>query len=143
MAATADIATSNPKQSATADARLAAIVDSSFDAIISKDLNSIITSWNLAAERMFGYSAEEAVGQSILMLIPDHLKSEETEIIGRVRGGHSVASYETTRKRKDGAFVAVSLTVSPIKNADGEIVGASKSPATFPPPRRASAGSGS
>ncbi|QND55670.1 PAS domain S-box protein [Mesorhizobium huakuii] len=109
-----------------ADGRLAAIVDSSFDAIISKDLNSIITSWNMAAERMFGYSAEEAVGQSILMLIPDHLKSEETEIIGRVRAGERVASYETTRRRKDGALIAVSLTVSPIKNADGKIVGASK-----------------
>ncbi|BCG79474.1 histidine kinase [Mesorhizobium sp. 113-3-3] len=126
MAATADIATDNQKQDATADARLAAIVDSSFDAIISKDLTSIITSWNLAAERMFGYSAEEAVGQSILMLIPDHLKGEETEIISRVRGGHRVASYETTRRRKDGALISVSLTVSPIKNANGEIVGASK-----------------
>jgi PAS domain S-box-containing protein len=109
-----------------ADGRLAAIVDSSFDAIISKDLNSIITSWNLAAERMFGYSAEEAVGQSILMLIPDHLKGEETEIIRRVRAGERVASYETTRRRKDGALISVSLTVSPIKNANGEIVGASK-----------------
>jgi PAS domain S-box-containing protein len=126
VAATTDIVTSGQKQIATADARLAAIVDSSFDAIISKDLTSIITSWNLAAERMFGYSAEEAVGQSILMLIPDHLKSEETEIIGRVRGGDRVASYETTRKRKDGTLISVSLTVSPIKNAHGEIVGASK-----------------
>ncbi|WP_181168945.1 PAS domain S-box protein [Mesorhizobium sp. B2-4-17] len=114
------------RQDATADARLAAIVDSSFDAIISKDLNSIITSWNSAAERMFGYSAEEAVGQSILMLIPDHLKSEETEIISRIRNGGQVASYETTRRRKDGVLIAVSLTVSPIKNARGEIVGASK-----------------
>jgi PAS domain S-box-containing protein len=126
VAATADVATDNQKQDATADARLAAIVDSSFDAIISKDLNSIITSWNLAAERMFGYTAEEAVGQSILMLIPDHLKNEETEIISRVRGGDRVASYETTRRRKDGALISVSLTVSPVKNADGEIVGASK-----------------
>ncbi|BAB49083.1 sensor histidine kinase [Mesorhizobium japonicum] len=126
VAATADIATNNEKQSATADARLAAIVDSSFDAIISKDLTSIITSWNLAAERMFGYTAEEAIGQSILMLIPDHLKSEETEIISRVRSGHRVASYETTRRRKDGTLISVSLTVSPIKNALGEIVGASK-----------------
>jgi len=114
------------KQDATADARLAAIVDSSFDAIISKDLNSIIRSWNLAAERMFGYSAEEAVGQSILMLIPDHLKGEETEIISRVRNGERVASYETTRRRKDGVLISVSLTVSPIKNAHGKIVGASK-----------------
>src|SRR5438105_3406469 len=107
VAATADVATDNQNQDATADARLAAIVDSSFDAIISKDLSSIITSWNLAAERMFGYTAEEAVGQSILMLIPDHLKNEETEIISRVRGGDRVASYETTRRRKDGALISV------------------------------------
>jgi PAS domain S-box-containing protein len=126
VAATADIDTTNQKQTATADTRLAAIVDSSFDAIISKDLNSIVTSWNLAAERMFGYSAEEAIGRSIVMLIPDHLKSEEIEIISRVRAGERVASYETTRKRKDGTLISVSLTVSPIKNANGEIVGASK-----------------
>ncbi|TPL95797.1 PAS domain S-box protein [Mesorhizobium sp. B2-3-12] len=112
--------------SASADARLGAIVDSSFDAIISKDLNSVIKTWNLAAERMFGYSAEEAVGQSILMLIPDHLKSEETEIIAKVRSGDRVASYETVRRRKDGALISVSLTVSPIRNAHGEIIGASK-----------------
>ncbi|TGQ64216.1 PAS domain S-box protein [Mesorhizobium sp. M00.F.Ca.ET.186.01.1.1] len=111
---------------ATADARLAAIVDSSFDAIIGKDLNSVITSWNLAAERMFGYSAEEAIGQSILMLIPDHLKSEEVDIIGKVRNGEGVAGYETMRRRKDGSPIAVSLTVSPIKNSNGEIIGASK-----------------
>lgn len=111
---------------ASADVRLAAIVDSSFDAIISKDLNSIIRTWNLAAGRMFGYSAEEAVGQSILMLIPDHLKGEEVGIIDRIRKGERVASYETTRQRKDGSLIAVSLTVSPIKNANGEIVGASQ-----------------
>ncbi|WP_208701696.1 MULTISPECIES: sensor histidine kinase [unclassified Mesorhizobium] len=110
----------------TADARLAAIVDSSFDAIVSKDLNSIIQSWNHAAERMFGYTADEAIGQSILMLIPDHLKSEETEIIAKIRSGDRLASYETTRRRKDGTLISVSLTVSPIKNAYGEIVGASK-----------------
>ncbi len=124
VAATADIAASNPKQTATADARLAAIVDSSFDAIISKDLTSIITSWNLAAERMFGYSAEEAVGQSILMLIPDHLKSEETEIISRIRAGDRVALVIGCNRYAN--LISVSLTVSPIKNAHGEIVGASK-----------------
>jgi PAS domain S-box-containing protein len=110
----------------TAGERLAAIVDSSFDAIISKDLNSVITSWNGAAQRMFGYTSEEAVGRSILMLIPDHLRDEEAEIIGRVRSGERVASYETVRRRKDGSFIAVSLTVSPIRNEAGEIVGASK-----------------
>ncbi|UVK46273.1 PAS domain S-box protein [Mesorhizobium sp. AR07] len=110
----------------TADARLAAIVDSSFDAIISKDLNSVITSWNGAAQRMFGYTAEEAVGRSVLMLIPDHLRDEEADIIGRVRNGELVASYETIRRRKDGGIIAVSLTVSPIRNTEGEIIGASK-----------------
>ncbi|TPM38339.1 PAS domain S-box protein [Mesorhizobium sp. B2-3-4] len=125
MAATANVEDKG-QLSASADVRLAAIVDSSFDAIISKDLNSVIKTWNLAAERMFGYSAEEAIGQSILMLIPDHLKSEEVDIIAKVRSGERVASYETTRQRKDGVLIAVSLTVSPIRNAHGEIVGASK-----------------
>ncbi|RWC25522.1 sensor histidine kinase [Mesorhizobium sp.] len=110
----------------TAHARLAAIVDSSFDAIISKDLNSIITSWNAAAQRMFGYTAEEAVGRSVLILVPDHLRDEEADIISRVRNGELVASYETIRRRKDGGLIAVSLTISPIRNASGEIIGASK-----------------
>lgn len=114
------------RPNANADARLAAIVDSSYDAIIGKDLNSIITDWNQAAERMFGYSADEAIGQSILMLIPEHMHSEEIEIIGRIRRGEGVPSLETTRKRKDGSLMAVSLTVSPIRNSQGEIVGASK-----------------
>ena len=75
---------------------------------------------------MFGYAAEEAVGQSVLMLIPDHLRDEEADIIGRVRNGEMVASYETIRRRKDGGMIFVSLTVSPIRNAAGEIIGASK-----------------
>ncbi|MBX3568370.1 MAG: PAS domain S-box protein [Rhizobiaceae bacterium] len=108
------------------NARLAAIVDSSFDAIISKDLNSIIRTWNGAAERLFGYAAEEAVGRSILMLIPDGLQVEEEEIIRRIRAGERVATFETTRRRKDGSLVPVSLTVSPIRDPDGTIVGASK-----------------
>lgn len=112
--------------SADADARLAAIVDSSFDAIVSKDLNSIIQSWNLAAERLFGFTADEAIGQSVLILIPESLHGEEAEIISRVRAGERVASYETTRQRKDGSLITVSLTVSPIKNRSGKIVGASK-----------------
>jgi len=114
------------RQGPNADARLAAIVDSSFDAIIGKDLNSIVTDWNHAAERMFGYSADEAVGQSILVLIPEHMHSEEAEIIGRIRRGEGVGSLETTRKRKDGSLIAVSITVSPIRNSAGEIVGASQ-----------------
>lgn len=114
------------RQAASADARLAAIVDSSYDAIIGKDLNSVITDWNHAAERMFGYTAEEAIGRSILMLIPEHMHAEETEIISRIRKGEGVASLETTRQRKDGSLIAVSLTVSPIRNGAGEIIGASK-----------------
>ncbi|MER9328156.1 PAS domain S-box protein [Mesorhizobium sp. M0488] len=114
------------KETSDADAWLAAIVDSSFDAIIGKNLNSIITSWNLAAERMFGYNAEEVLGQSILMLIPDHLNIEEAQIIGRIRNGERVASFETTRRRKDGVLIAVSLTISPIKSGNGEIIGASQ-----------------
>ncbi|MBZ9848920.1 PAS domain S-box protein [Mesorhizobium sp. CA14] len=113
------------RQDANSDSRLAAIVDSSYDAIISKDLNSIITSWNHAAERMFGYSAEEIVGSSMLLLIPERLHGEEIDIIGRIRRGEGVASFDTVRKRKDGTQVAVSVTVSPIRNPAGEIVGAS------------------
>ena len=109
-----------------AAARLAAIVDSSFDAVVSKDLNSIITSWNAAAERLFGYTPEEAIGQSVLMLIPGPLRSEEADIIGKIRAGERLESYDTTRLRKDGTTVSVSITVSPIKDATGRIVGASK-----------------
>ncbi|MEZ5802676.1 MAG: PAS domain S-box protein [Rhizobiaceae bacterium] len=109
-----------------ADGRLAAIIDSSFDAIVAKDLNSIVTDWNCAAEQLFGYTAEEMIGNSILLLIPPGLQGEETDIIDRVRRGERVASYETTRRRKDGTLVPVSLTVSPIRNRHGEIIGASK-----------------
>lgn len=117
-----------PSRAAHEDAyaHLAAIVDSSFDAIISKDLDSVILSWNRAAEQLFEWSAEEAVGQSIRILIPDHLMAEETHIIERIRGGERVDTFETARRRKGGTLVPVSLTVSPIKNARGEIIGASK-----------------
>jgi PAS domain S-box-containing protein len=106
--------------------RLAAIVDSSDDAIISKDLNSIITSWNAAAEAMFGYSASEMRGQSIRRLIPDDRQQEEDEVLFRIRRGERVEHYETIRLRKDGSPIPVSLTVSPILNQDGTVVGASK-----------------
>ena len=110
----------------TADERLAAIIDSSFDAIISKDLNSVITTWNPAAERLFGYSSEEAIGKSILVLIPAAMQGEEADIIAKIRNGEPIESYETVRVRKDGTVVAVSLTVSPVKDRSGRIVGASK-----------------
>ena len=105
---------------------LAAIVESSDDAIVSKDLNGTITSWNEGAERIFGYAREEAVGRSITMLIPSDRHAEETEILGRIRSGDRIEHYETVRLRKDGRFVDVSLTVSPVRNIEGRIVGASK-----------------
>ena len=116
----------HPKAVLTAEARLGAIVESSFDAIVGKDLNSIITDWNPAAERMFGYTAEEAIGRSVLMLIPENRRSEEIDIIDRIKRGERVASFETVRQRKDGTPIHVSLTISPIKDSTGAIVGASK-----------------
>jgi PAS domain S-box-containing protein len=106
--------------------RLASIVDSSDDAIVSKDLNSIVTSWNAAAERMFGYTAPEMIGQSIRRLIPDDRQQEEDLVLSRIRRGQRVEHYETIRLRKDGTLLPVSLTVSPIRTADGTVVGASK-----------------
>lgn len=106
--------------------RLVAIVNGSDDAIISKDLNGLITSWNPGAERIFGYSADEAVGQPITMLIPDDHIDEEPQILARIRGGQHIDHYETVRQRKDGVSINISLTVSPLRTADGRIVGASK-----------------
>ncbi|TGP85994.1 MULTISPECIES: PAS domain S-box protein [unclassified Mesorhizobium] len=105
---------------------LSAIVESSFDAIVSKDLNTIITSWNHGAERLFGYTAEEAIGRSVTMLIPDDHQDEEPRIIERIRRGERVESFETVRKRKDASLFPVSLTISPVRNAAGQIIGASK-----------------
>jgi PAS domain S-box-containing protein len=105
---------------------LEAIVDSSEDAIISKDLSGNITSWNPSAERIFGYTAEEVVGRSITILIPDHLHDEEPGILERIRRGERIEHYETVRRRKDGTMVAISLTVSPIRDSAGRVVGASK-----------------
>ena len=105
---------------------LAKVVESSDDAIVSKDLDGIITSWNRAAERMFGYSADEAIGRSIRMIIPADRNHEEDTVLARIRAGESVDHYETIRRRKDGTLLSVSLTVSPIRSEAGEIVGASK-----------------
>ena len=105
---------------------LAKIIDSSDDAIVSKDLNGIIQSWNAAAERMFGYSAHEAVGKSIRMIIPEDRQQEEDYVLSQIRAGKAVRHYETVRVRKDGGLVLISLTVSPIRDAAGVVVGASK-----------------
>jgi PAS domain S-box-containing protein len=104
----------------------AAIVESSDDAILSKDLNGVILSWNRAAERLFGYTAEEAVGRSVTILIPTDRHNEEPMILERVRRGEKIDHYETIRRRKDGSLIDISITVSPIRNEKGEIVGASK-----------------
>jgi PAS domain S-box-containing protein len=114
------------KQIENRDAWLAAIVESSDDAIITKDLNGIITSWNKGAQRIFGYSAEEVIGKPIAILIPADRQSEEPGILARLRQGQRIDHYETVRKRKDGKFVDISLTVSPLRDAEGKIVGASK-----------------
>jgi len=105
---------------------LAAIVDSSDDAIVSKDLNGIITSWNKSAERLFGYRAEEAIGQHVTLIIPPERLDEETRILGQLRRGERVDHFETVRMRKDGEKVDVSLTISPVRDSAGNIVGASK-----------------
>ena len=114
------------KQAEHASRHLAALVESSDDAIITKNLNGIITSWNQAAEHLFGYTASEIVGKSITRLIPPELSNEEAEILARIRRGERIEHYETVRRRKDGSRVEISLTVSAIKNAQGDIIGASK-----------------
>jgi PAS domain S-box-containing protein len=105
---------------------LAAIVEGSDDAIVSKDLDGIITSWNRGAERVFGYTEAEAVGRSITMLIPEDMPDEEPAILARIRAGLRVDHYETKRRRKDGRIIDVSVTISPVRNEAGVIVGASK-----------------
>jgi PAS domain S-box-containing protein len=105
---------------------LAAIVESSDDAIISKDLNGIITSWNQAAERLFGYTADEAIGKPVTLLIPQERHDEELRILDSIRRGQRIDHYETIRQRKDGRLLDISLTVSPIKDDTGKIIGASK-----------------
>ncbi len=105
---------------------LAAIIQSADDAIISKNLESIVTIWNPGAERIFGYTAKEMIGQSIRRIIPAELMSEEDDIIARIRRGERVDHFETRRLRKDGRALDVSLTISPIHDDDGQIIGASK-----------------
>jgi PAS domain S-box-containing protein len=109
-----------------ASAWLAAIIESSDDAILSKTLDGVITSWNRAAERLFGFAAHEAIGQSITIIIPVDRLSEETEIITRIRAGTVVDHFETIRRTKNGAMIDVSVTISPVRDESGTILGASK-----------------
>jgi len=106
--------------------RLAAIVESSDDAIVSKTLDGIITSWNAAAEHLFGYNAEEAIGKHITLIIPPELHEEEVEIIANLRQGKRIDHFETVRMRKDGTRVEVSLSISPVRDRSGRVTGASK-----------------
>jgi PAS domain S-box-containing protein len=106
--------------------RLASIVQSSDDAIVSKNLDGIITSWNEGAERIFGYTAKEAIGQPITIVIPQDRQDEERTILNRIRRGERIDHFETIRQRKHGSLITVSLTISPVKNAEGKVVGASK-----------------
>ena len=105
---------------------LAAIVSSSEDAIVSKDLNGIIQTWNRSAERMFGYTADEVIGKSITIIIPEDRLSEEDTVLSSIRAGRAIEHFETVRRRKDGSLVDISLTVSPIMRPDGKVIGASK-----------------
>ncbi len=117
---------SDRKHTETALAQLAAIVESSTDAIISKTLEGIIISWNAGAERLFGYTAKEAIGQSIALIIPIDRWDEEVYILGKIKHGEPISYYETIRQHKDGKIIDISLTVSPIRAGSGKIIGASK-----------------
>ena len=117
---------SERKEAERIRAHFAAIVESADDAIISKSLDGVIQSWNMGAERIFGYRPEEAIGRPITMLIPPERQAEEPEILARVRNGERLMHYETVRVTKDGRRIPISLTISPIKNVSGEIIGASK-----------------
>ena len=123
---TARAALEAKEEHAQTRAGLAAIVDSSDDAIVGKTLDGIITSWNRAAEKLFGYTAAEAIGQSITFVIPADKRTEEEDVLARLRRGEKVDHFETERQTKDGRRIAISLTVSPVRNAAGKIIGASK-----------------
>jgi PAS domain S-box-containing protein len=108
------------------NARLAAIVNSSDDAIVSKTLDGTIRSWNRGAEKIFGYTAKEAIGQNIRLIIPENRQSEEDDIIARLKKGKRIDHFETVRRTKNGKLITVSISISPVKNGKGEVIGASK-----------------
>src|SRR5271170_2910305 len=118
--------TAEPKVADEIVSRLAAIVESSDDAIIAKDLNGIITNWNSSAERIFGYTENEVLGKPITIIIPPELQAQEIDILRRLRSGDRIEHFETVRVTKTGKRVLVSLTVSPVRDSSGRIVGASK-----------------
>ena len=120
------VAITERKRAEELAARLASIVESSDDAIVSKGLDGIIASWNRGAERLFGYGSEEVVGGPITIIIPSDRQDEELDILARIRRGERIDHYETVRRRKDGSRVEISLTVSPVRDAEGRIIGASK-----------------
>ncbi len=109
-----------------AQALLAAIIESSDDAIISKDLRGIVQSWNRSAERIFGYKAEEMIGKSITVLFPPDRLDEEPKVLEQLHRGERVENFETVRVRKNGTPIVVSVTISPIRDAQGKVIGASK-----------------
>ncbi|TIO79944.1 MAG: PAS domain S-box protein, partial [Mesorhizobium sp.] len=113
-------------QAETTAARLSALVESSDDAIIATDPDGIVTDWNRGAERLYGYPRAEIIGRSLMLLIPPDRQNEDREILARIRDGEHVEHFETVRLRNDGSIVPISLTVSPIADASGTIVGASK-----------------
>jgi PAS domain S-box-containing protein len=108
----------------SAEQVLWSIIDNSDDAIITKNLDGIISSWNKAAERIFGYTAEEVIGKSCSIIHPPERHDEEPALLARIRRGERISHYETISQRKDGSLIDISLTVSPIKNAKGSIIGA-------------------
>ena len=117
---------STRKQAEEAAFRLAAIVDSSEDAIISKTLEGVIVSWNIGAERLFGYKESEALGKNVAMLLPGDRLNEEAQILEKLKKGERVEHFETVRQRQDGTLINVSLTISPVKDRSGKVIGASK-----------------
>ncbi|HEX3154985.1 MAG TPA: PAS domain S-box protein, partial [Candidatus Angelobacter sp.] len=121
-----DKAAESASEAEKAQRRLAAIIESSEDAIASKDLNGILTSWNKSAERLFGWTAEEIIGQSVTLIIPKELHGDEPKILAKIRAGERIEHFQTVRVHKNGQRIDVSLTVSPIKDKKGNIIGAAK-----------------